>query len=199
VLEVGRRITFITQDAQEGFGHAVLAGRAWVGDAPFLLMLGDHLYASETEASCAAQVVGVYERVGQSVLGLKVTPESAVANFGTATGVWVEADSLLRVTEVCEKPSVEYAREHLSVEGMPEGHFLTVFGQYVLEPRVFDYLAELVSNNIRERGEFQLTSCLDRLRREEGMSGYVVRGERFDIGTPGSYREAVLRYGAERQ
>jgi UTP-glucose-1-phosphate uridylyltransferase/mevalonate kinase len=194
LLDVGHRVTFITQDAQDGFGHAVYSAREWVGDAAFLLMLGDHLYASESQVSCSRQLVEVYERVGQSVVGLKVTPAAAIHNFGCVAGLWEEPQSLLSVTEVHEKPSLEYAREHLHVEGVQEGYFLSLFGQYVLDSRIFEYLRELIGSNVREGGEFQLTPCLDRLRREEGMSGYVVKGERFDIGTPSSYREAVINY-----
>ena len=40
------------------------------GDEPFLLLLGDHLYASDTEASCSRQIIDVYERTGQSVVGV---------------------------------------------------------------------------------------------------------------------------------
>lgn len=49
-------------------------------------------------------------------------------------------------------------------------------------------------NNVRERGEFQLTSCLDRLRREQGFSGYVVDGRRFDIGLPDAYRRTLIDF-----
>ncbi|HBY81368.1 MAG TPA: UTP--glucose-1-phosphate uridylyltransferase, partial [Cyanobacteria bacterium UBA11148] len=45
--------------------------------------------------------------------------------------------------------------------GMPKDQFLAVFGMYVLEPQIFEYLGEHIHNNIREKGEFQLTSCLD--------------------------------------
>ncbi|HOC88940.1 MAG TPA: UTP--glucose-1-phosphate uridylyltransferase, partial [bacterium] len=48
--------------------------------------------------------------------------------------------------------------------------------------------------NLRERGEFQLTSCLDRLRKEEGFVGYVVKGRRFDIGNPAAYRQSVIDF-----
>ena len=54
---------------------------------------------------------------------------------------------------------MDYAREHLRVEGMPETEYLTVFGQYVLKPAIFDYLEEHIRHNVRERGEFQLTSA----------------------------------------
>ena len=46
--------------------------------------------------------------------------------------------------------------------------------------QVFAYLEENIAHNLRERGEFQLTSCLDRLRQDHGVSGYLVDGKRFD-------------------
>lgn len=194
LLDLGQRVTFISQDVQEGFGHAVHCAREWVGEEPFLLLLGDHLYASKTDMSCARQVLEVYERVGQNVVGLKVTPASEVHNFGCVTGIWTERDTLLSVTEFREKPDVEYARKHLHIEGMEEDMFLSVFGLYVLKPMIFEYLQEHIRHNIREGGEFQLTSCLDRLRQEDGFVGYVVRGARFDIGLPESYRQTVIDY-----
>jgi len=191
LLEVGRRVTFITQDAQEGFGHAVYCAREWVGDEPFLLMLGDHLYASDTEVACARQLLEVYDQHGISVLGLKKTPEEGIVNFGVAAGVWEDPERLLAVSEFAEKPNIEYARTNLRVEGLEEGEYLTVFGQYIVKPQIFDYLEEHIANNVRERGEFQLTSCLDRLRQEDGFLGYVVEGRRYDIGLPESYVETL--------
>ena len=64
----------------------------------------------------------------------------------------------------------------------------------LLTPRVFDYLEEHIQHNIRERGEFQLTSCLDRVRQYEGFAGHVVQGRRFDIGLPESYRQTVADF-----
>ncbi|MFH1008061.1 MAG: sugar phosphate nucleotidyltransferase [Candidatus Latescibacterota bacterium] len=191
LLEVGRRVTFLTQDAQEGFGHAVYCARDWVGDEPFLLMLGDHLYGSDTETPCARQLIEAHEQRGASVLGLMKTPESDIANFGVVGGIWEEPGRLLSVSEFAEKPNAEYARTNLRVEMLEEGEYLTVFGQYVVKPQLFDYLEEHIVNNVRERGEFQLTSCLDRLRQEDGFFGYVVQGRRYDIGFPDSYLETL--------
>ena len=86
-------MTFVTQDVQEGFGHAVYCAREWVGNEPFLLMLGDHLYGSDEERCCARQVVEAYEQVGHSVVGLKKTPIELLSNFGCVTGVWKEENS----------------------------------------------------------------------------------------------------------
>ena len=194
LMDIGHRITFLPQDVQDGFGHAVYCAKDWVGDEPFLLLLRDHLYASDSDTPCSRQLLDAYELAGQSVVGLKETPGGEVHHFGCATGVWTGGEGMLSVTEISEKPDLEYAREHLRVEGLPEDAFLTVFGQYVLSPKIFEYLDENIKGNIRERGEYQLTSCLDRLRKEEGMNGYLVKGRRFDIGNPDSYLQSLVEF-----
>ena len=73
-------------------------------------------------------------------------------------------------------------------------NILAVFGQYVLRPRLFEVLEENIHNNVRERGEFQLTCCLNRMRQEDGFMGIVVQGRRFDIGLPDVYRETVIDF-----
>ena len=101
---------------------------------------------------------------------------------------------MLSVTEFYEKPDPEYARQHLHVDGMDDDSFLTVFGIYVIEPQIFGFLEQNIEHNFRERGEFQLTSCLDELRKSDGFSGYVVKGRRFDIGLPEEYRQTVIDF-----
>ena len=194
LMDLGQRVTFVTQDVQEGFGHAVLCTREWVDDEPFLLMLGDYLYASDNEVSCARQILDVYDRVAHSVVGLKATPSDQLYKLGCVTGTWQEPSTILSITEFYEKPAVEYARQRLHVEGMDTDEFLTVFGMYVLVPKIFDYLEENITHNLREHGEFQLTSCLDKLRKEDNFSGYVVKGKCFDIGVPEAYRQAMIDY-----
>jgi UTP-glucose-1-phosphate uridylyltransferase/mevalonate kinase len=194
ILEIGRHVSFVTQTAQEGFGHAVYCAREAVGNEPFLLMLGDHLYRSASEICCARQLVAAYNQHGISILGLRCTPEAQLANFGAATGVWLEANRLLSVSEFAEKPTVDYARNNLRVPGLIQDEYLTVFGQYVIQPTIFDYLEEHIKNNVREHGEFQLTSALDRLRKEDGFLGLIIEGQRYDIGLPEYYLETLRTF-----
>ncbi len=196
ILQIGHKITFIEQPTQDGFGHAVFCARSWVGREPFLLMLGDHLYASDTDKSCSEQLLEIYTKFEKSVVGLKSTPAAEIKNFGTVGGVWEIPQSLLSITEFAEKPDLLYASEHLHLEGMEDGQFLTLFGQYILSPRIFEFLEEAINNNLRERGEFQLTSSLDKLRQEEGFIGYVVQGKRFDIGLPRAYLETLIEFAS---
>jgi UTP-glucose-1-phosphate uridylyltransferase/mevalonate kinase len=194
LLDIGRRIHFVYQDVQEGFGHAVHCAKDWVGDEPFLLLLGDHLYASATDASCGKQMLDAFARSGQSLVGLQVTPGAEVSHFGCVTGIWQKPGEVLSITEFCEKPTLEYARKHLRVEGLEEDTYLTVFGMYVLKPLVFQFLDEHIAHGIRERGEFQLTSCLEKVRQVDGFAGYVIKGRRFDVGLPEAYRQTLIEY-----
>ena len=197
LAELGRRVSFAVQPTQEGFGHAVYRAREAVGDEPFLLMLGDHLYRTPDTRSCTRQLLEIYDQHGISVLGLRRTPERAVGRYGVVTGQWLEENRVLRSTKLAEKPSVDYARAHLRVPGLPEGEYLTVFGPYLLTPQVFDHLQDQITGNQRERGEFQLSTALERLQREDGFLGLVFDGQSYDIGLPDSYLHALqrLRHG----
>ncbi len=128
------------------------------------------------------------------MLGLRQTPGDQIANFGTVTGVWLEEGRLLSVTEFAEKPTLDYARTNLQIHGIPEDTYLTVFGQYIIKPKLFDYLEEHIAHNVRERGEFQLTSALDRLRQEEGFMGLMMDGQRYDLGLPEYYLETLRTF-----
>ena len=104
--DLGKRITFLTQDKQEGYGHAVFCASKWVGNEPFLLLLGDHVYASNTEKSCAKQIIEVYERVKQNVVSLTIMPGDIIHKAGCVTGVWQDnSDYLLSLTQLYEKPT----------------------------------------------------------------------------------------------
>lgn len=193
--DLGSRITILTQDKPEGYGDAVFCAKEWVKDEPFLLMLGDHVYSSDTETSCAGQLLDVCQQVNQSVVSLTTLPAESLHKSGCVTGIWQDSNSILSVTQLAEKPTIEYARQHLRVEGMAEDQFLCIFGLYVLTPKIFELLEANINNNLRdEKGEFQLTSCLDKLQQEEGMIGYVVKGKCYDTGLPDPYRQTMIDF-----
>ncbi len=194
LLEIGQRVHFLFQEFQEGFGHAVYCAREAIGDEPFILYLGDHIYRSNSEKTCSQQLIEAFNQYGASIVGMKRTHETQIANFGTVTGAWIEPERLLNVTEFAEKPTIDYARSYLRVPEMPEAEYLTVFGQYIIKPQIFSYLEENIKNNVRERGEFQLTSTLDHLRQEDGVMGLVIDGRRFDIGIPDYYLETLQAF-----
>ncbi|MBF2064677.1 MAG: UTP--glucose-1-phosphate uridylyltransferase [Calothrix sp. C42_A2020_038] len=194
LVDIGDRITVLTQSQQEGYGHAVYCAKEWVADEPFLLMLGDHIYTSTENKSCAKQVLDIYDKVNHSVIGLTTVSSELLHKVGCVTGTWQQPNSILSITQVSEKPAIDYARENLRVEGLKDDEFLSIFGLYALTPTIFDCLEEDINNNVRLKGEFQLTTCLDVLRKRADMTGYVVQGKFFDVGMPNAYLQTLVDY-----
>lgn len=195
ILEMGLHVKPIVQSEQAGFGHAVYCAREAVAGEPFLLMLGDHLYRSDGERPCARQLIDAHERSGKNIIGLRRVPEGEIAHYGTASGRWLEDSRLLEIDTLAEKPDVSHARAHLRMPGLPDGQYLAFFGQYVLKPELFEYLAQQIAGEMRERGEYQLTSALDQLRQDADLWGLEVEGQCYDIGLPDLYLRTLLALG----
>jgi len=191
---IGDRITILTQTEQEGFGHAVFCSREWVGNEPFLLLLGDHVYTSNGESSCAAQMVKIYQQAQTSVIGITAMHADIIHKAGCVGGEWQTEQSILKISQIYEKPSLEYAQKHLQISGMPNDQFLGVFGMYVLQADIFELLDSEIKNNQRFKGEFQLTTCLDKLRQHHGAIAYLVQGQYYDTGMPEFYRQTMIDY-----
>jgi UTP--glucose-1-phosphate uridylyltransferase len=194
LVDLGDQITILSQDRQEGYGHAVYCAKKWVGDEPFLLMLGDHIYRSYAEKSCAAQILNIFNQVNHSVIGLTTVAAESLHQVGCVTGIWQKQKDVLSITQVSEKPSIDYARQSLRMDGFSEDEFLSIFGLYALTPKIFDCLEQDIRNNKRMKGEFQLTTCLDSLRQIESMTGYLVNGKCFDIGLPDAYLQTLIDF-----
>ncbi len=195
-------IHYITQSEQEGYGHAVWCAKEWAGDEPVLLLLGDHVYISENEQRCAAQVMEAYRRQQGLVFGVKATPVSQVSRFGTLRGIPFEDNPrIFQIDRMIEKPSPEMARAELVTPGLADDEFLCFFGMYILTPTVFEALDRHVYEDIRERGEIQLTGALGMVMENEGAVGYEVCGYRYDMGIPFGYVEtqiALALHGSSR-
>ena len=193
VRQLGDRLHYVFQHTQEGYGHAVYCAREWVGDEPFLLLLGDHIYVSATEKRCARQLIEAFELKQATVSALARTAESMLKYFGTMGGTPDPSmPGLYKATEIVEKPSVEYAREHFRIEGLPEGEYMTWFGMHVITPEIFDCIECHIKNDIREGGEIQFTNAQELLRQQHGdYYGLEVKGSRYDIGIPSGYARTM--------
>jgi UTP--glucose-1-phosphate uridylyltransferase len=196
---LGDRITILTQTEPAGFGHAVYCTRDWVDNQPFLLLLGDHVYTSKIQSSCAAQMLDIYQQNNTSVIGVTVMQAEIIHQAGCVGGRWKTEQSILEIAQIYEKPTLEYAREYLQVPGMTDREFLGMFGMYILEPTIFKLLAVEIDNNERFQDEFQLTTCLDKLSKQHGAIAYLVQGQPYDTGMPLFYRQTIIDYYNNQQ
>jgi UTP-glucose-1-phosphate uridylyltransferase len=203
IRKIGQRITLRTQTEQRGLGHAVFMVRDWVGNEPFLLILGDHLFVMKGQVPCAKQLVDRYQDLETNLIGLQSTASSEIHRFGTVGGSWVADQALapdsrrnlLEITEFKEKPDGAYASEYLAVDGLGGDRFLTVFGLYLLRPSIFAELERLTDTTPPSSGaEVQLTDALGDLLKKERFLGLVLEGEKIDIGLPSGYLEGIAKY-----
>jgi len=201
VQRLAERITYIVQEEQAGLGHAVFCAREWVGNEPVLVMLGDHLYRSDTDVPCARQLMDIYESGGgRSVVGVCEADLADVSSYGIVAGRRSgERPGWIDVREFAEKPSREYAAANLATPGLGEGRFLCVYGQYVLAPAVFAHLARQVEGDAGEAGEIQLTTALESLRQAEGVLAYRVAGRHYDTGLPLPYVRTLQAFSRPRR
>src|SRR4051794_401504 len=191
----GERLHFAEQHTPEGFGHAVYQAKDFVGDEPFLLLLGDHVYISNTTQRCARQLIRVYEQyMLDAVTGVQPTVERLLHLFGVIRGAPVDpAKGIYKAELIIEKPSIETARDRLATPGLPAGNYLAHFGMHVFSPRIFDSLEYLIRDNVREKGEVQLTAAQEHLRgRTDKYWCVVTEGQRYDTGIPYGLMETQL-------
>ncbi len=184
--DMAGRLTFVVQESQDGYGHAVFQARDFARDEPFLITLGDHVYLSETDRPCAGQVMDVFTRYGASVTSVSYAPEAELHRFGTLTGPLLPKTNppVYEIEALVEKPTVEYARANLRAPGVPDGRYLVHFGIHAFTPAIFDCLEHLIQSDIRQRGEIQLTSAQILLMERERYLACEVVGARYDMGVP---------------
>src|SRR4051795_957694 len=105
----GERLHFAEQHSPEGFGHAVYQAKKFVGDEPFLLLLGDHIYISDIKDRCGRQLIRVYEQyMCDAVTGVQPTLERLLHLFGVVQGKPIDpAKGIYKAELIVEKPSIE--------------------------------------------------------------------------------------------
>lgn len=183
LAELERRMRFAVQPTPEGYGHAVWCARDFVGNAPFLLLLGDHLYVSRTATRCARQLLDLAGAEGCAVSAVQATREHLIHQYGTISGKRQhDRPDVWGIEEIIEKPSPTLAELRLQSPGLRAGHYLCFFGMHVLTSTIFELLEDLVRRDVREAGQIQLTTALNTLARREKYLALETRGARHNLG-----------------
>ena len=179
--EYAERITFVRQEEPLGYGHAVWCARDFAADAPFLHMIGDHVYISRDSRGCAEQIVAAARAQECALSGVQPTRESLLPYFGAIGGHRVPGTKdLYAVERVAEKPTPTEAEQSLIVPGMRAGHYLCFFGMHVLTPTVMDLLDAAVRDN-DGRGGVQLSPVLNELAQREKYLALEAQGRRYPL------------------
>ncbi len=149
------RVHYVEQPEQLGLGHAVSLAAPHAQDRPILIILGDTIFE--------ADLAGVLRR-GADAIGVREVDDPR--RFGI-----VETDAAGRITRMVEKP--EHPASKLAITGV---YF------FASGAPLFGALHELQHNNVRTRGEFQLTDAMQLLvERGAAITTFPISGW-YDCG-----------------
>ena len=176
-------IHYVRQKEPKGLGHAILCAKAFVGNEPFAVLLGDDVVYNE-EYPCLKQLMDVYDVKGGSVLGCQTVPLEKVSAYGIVVSEATADERIFKVNDMVEKPSIDEAPSRLAV-----------LGRYVITPEIF----EILENTAPGRGgEIQLTDALKVLAQHQDMYAYDFIGKRYDVGDKFGYLQATVEYALRR-
>jgi len=195
------RVTFAVQREQEGYGHAVFQTKDFAAGEMVLLGLGDHLFRGQggpsgirspyRELADMAKSSG-----GKSVSAVNRISATELKGYGTIAGKRrAENPRLIDVSLIIEKPAVAVAQEKLRVDDLPPQTWLGWFGMHLLAPSIYDILGEMIRDNFRDNGEFQLTRAQEIQRQRHGyLALEMTAARRFDFGVPDDFVQSVQAF-----
>lgn len=196
ILAIGKKLKYVYQKEKLGFGHAVYQAVDFANNEPVLLLLGDTLYRSDSNKPCALQLIEQYEQYNKLMVSIHSIPLAEVSHYGILSGTWEDKnETILFVSQMNEKPKASYAEEFLGVKCRDgEKKYMSVFGQYIITPEVFDQLRQDINNAKDLNQEIELTSALDKVREQYGMIGVQLQGCMYDMGNYNAFINCVENY-----
>ena len=175
-------IYFIRQSHPRGLGDAVLTARDFIGDEPFVVMLGDDLNNINGDAEpLTKELINSYEETGASTLAVMRVPHEDTAKYGVINPSKEVMPGLYNVTSFVEKPEPKDAPSDLAI-----------IGRYVFTPEIFDVLAKTKPG---KGNEIQLTDAINTLNKTQRVFAHEYKGHRYDVGNKFGWIETNIEYG----
>ena len=170
---------FIRQSHPRGLGDAVLMAKDFVGNEPFVVMLGDDIM--DDKVPLTKQLIDRYEETHASTLAVMKVPHEEVNKYGVIDPVTETKPGLFDVNKFVEKPDVDKAPSDLAI-----------IGRYLLTPEIFDMLE---TQKPGAGNEIQLTDAIDRLNQIQRVFAHEFKGNRYDVGYKFGYLKTSIQFG----
>mgnify|MGYP001023860235 FL=1 len=179
-------IYYVRQKKPLGLGHAISCAEAFVGNEPFVVLLGDDIIytdKSKGEVPVTKQLIEKYSELdGGNILGVQEVLQKNVSKYGIIKPKnQIDAKTVM-VEDFIEKPSIEEAPSRMAA-----------LGRYVLEPEIFSYLK---STRPGKGGEIQLTDAILAMKKDKDkLYAYNFDGNRYDTGDKFGMFVANVEFG----
>lgn len=175
-------IYFIRQSHPRGLGDAVLTARDFIGDEPFVVMLGDDLNNINNNGTpLTKDLIDSYHETGASTLAVMRVPHEDTSKYGVINPSKEVKPGLFNVTSFVEKPDPKDAPSDLAI-----------IGRYVFTPEIFDVLAKTKPG---KGNEIQLTDAINTLNKTQRVFAHEYKGDRYDVGNKFGWIETNIEYG----
>lgn len=176
IVPEGVACIFVRQPEPLGLGHAVLCAAPAVGDNPFAVLLADDFMQGDTLPT--AVMVNAFEKNPQNLLSVAEVPREDVSKYGILRSGATDANGLISVEGLVEKPAPQDAPSNLAS-----------FGRYVFTSEVFSVLRTLKPG---AGGEIQLADAIDQLARAGKVAAMTNPSRRYDCGSKFGYLTAIV-------
>ncbi|MGB7343340.1 MAG: sugar phosphate nucleotidyltransferase [Pirellulaceae bacterium] len=187
-------LRFVEQPEPKGYADAIYQAKEFVGNDPFMHLVGDHLYLSKNEVPCAKQLVQVAAEHECSVSAVQSTRENKLPYFGIISGTHVPRhEGVYEVERVVEKPTPTFAEQELVTPGLRAGHYLGFFGIHVLTSDVMTVIGELLASSPKDKPT--LSDALWQLGKRQRYLAFEVQGTRYNLGVQYGLLIAQLAIG----
>ena len=170
---------FIRQSHPLGLGHAVLQAKAFVGNEPFIVMLGDDLM--DDTIPLTQQLINDYDATHASTIAVMEIPHKDTSKYGIINPGEQVNQGLYNVKNFVEKPEPDQAPSDLAI-----------IGRYLLTPEIFDVLE---NQKPGAGNEIQLTDAIDTLNQTQRVFAREFKGKRYDVGDKFGFMKTSIEYG----
>jgi UTP--glucose-1-phosphate uridylyltransferase len=174
-------IHYIRQKEPRGLGHAIYCAKAFIGNEPFAVLLGDDIV--DSSEPCLEQLIRVFNDYNCPVIGVQPVEWQNVHQYGIVNCSPI-VERLFKVNELVEKPEPSKAPSNIAI-----------LGRYIITPDIFEYLENAVPG---KGGEIQLTDALNCLVAHQDMYAYNFIGKRYDVGNKLGFLEATVEFALKR-
>ncbi|QWV85665.1 UTP--glucose-1-phosphate uridylyltransferase GalU [Streptococcus parasuis] len=181
----GIRLHFIRQSHPRGLGDAVLQAKAFVGNEPFVVMLGDDLMDIKDSkvVPLTKQLMNDYEQTHASTIAVMPVPHEEVSAYGVIAPQGEGINGLYSVDTFVEKPKPEDAPSDLAI-----------IGRYLLTPEIFGILE---NQKPGAGNEIQLTDAINTLNKTQRVFAREFKGNRYDVGDKFGFIKTSIDYALQ--
>jgi UTP--glucose-1-phosphate uridylyltransferase len=202
--ELSQRVSlhYVRQRHQRGLADAVYQGRHFVGDEPFVVLLGDTIFTDPPASSklagrsCTQQLVEAFDMLSDPVLSVERVRPEKIQDYGMValddrapprlprSGAAYRG-RVHRIRDLVEKPAPDEAPSDLGI-----------VGAYALTADIFGAIERTRPG---KNGEVQLTDAIRRLLKRRPVWAFEFDGRRLDIGTKQDWLRANLILALEEE